>query len=119
MHEESGCFVYVILGTMQRQPGADLVPGGAFETKDSSGIADERGIYFPETGLLGFTARPSVHVIDLYALSDPFLARLPAMNTYFGMQRWRIGHFCREVPPGYPETLDSSNNLIADKSFAE
>jgi len=156
----SGCFIAVILVTMQHKPGEGTVPAAAFERKDSSGIADERGMYFAQTGLvnwqhgcnfpydhewarrglslksqadargpittveqstglLGFAAGPKVHIIDQYALSDPFLARLPAMNTYFGMRPWRIGHFCRRVPSGYSETVDSGKNCIADRSLSE
>ena len=88
----------------------------------SSGVADERAYYFPQTGLLtvtrgrhmpdhafritgetarqeakekkrrsivirsvvgmfGFYAGPRVHIIDILALGDAFLARLPAQRS--------------------------------------
>jgi arabinofuranosyltransferase len=39
--------------------------------------------------------------VDRLGLSDPLLARLPAIPL------WRIGHFPREVPVGYLESLES------------
>jgi arabinofuranosyltransferase len=32
---------------------------------------------------------------------------------------WRIGHFRREVPPGYADTLRTGQNLIADPNLAD
>ncbi len=52
-------------------------------------------------GIFGLYAGPQVHVVDGYALSDPLLARLPALYN----RHWRIGHFERIIPDGYLETL--------------
>lgn len=104
-------------------------------------IADERGYYFQSTGLLnltggvlslntpewklsgrsvsiicgqlGFTgllAGPSRHFIDNCALTDPLLARLPAKYN----KNWRIGHFYRQLPDGYLESVQKQQNLIKD-----
>ena len=43
---------------------------------------------------------------------QPFLARLPARPG------WRIGHFERDFPAGYLETLKSGKNLIQNKDLA-
>ncbi|MBW2532956.1 MAG: hypothetical protein JRI55_15795, partial [Deltaproteobacteria bacterium] len=64
-------------------------------------------------GYYGFFAGPDKHVVDRFALVDPLLARLP-MERY----KWRIGHFRRQVPPGYLETLRSGENEIADEDLA-
>jgi len=56
-------------------------------------------------GFRGFFGGPLVHIIDYYALADPLLARLPRRYT----PDWRIGHFARHIPPGYPETTGSAN----------
>lgn len=113
------------------------------------GIADERAAYYQTTGLLnsklryempddkwaaagrlariqgqqvvirggigffGVFAGPEVHIVDRYALADPLLARLPATTP------WRIGHFEREIPEGYLETLSTGQNRITDKDIAE
>ncbi|MCC7008741.1 MAG: hypothetical protein IT184_07985 [Acidobacteria bacterium] len=59
-------------------------------------------------GLFGYHAGPGVHVIDRNALCDPLLARLPARTP------WRIGHFTRDVPAGYVDTIRQHTNVIAD-----
>ncbi len=65
-------------------------------------------------GMYGLTVGPSVHVVDVLALSDPLLARLPAIYD----PQWRIGHFVRQVPAGYVETLERGENHIQDKDLA-
>jgi len=112
------------------------------------GITDERAYYFPRTGLLrrhgawrppsseegriarrmvdagqtvatrdmvgmfGFAAGPDLYVVDLLALGDPLLARLPASGP------WRIGHFHRDLPAGYIQTLRTGRNQIQDAGVA-
>jgi arabinofuranosyltransferase len=55
---------------------------------------------FGAVGLIGFHAGPGVHIIDPNALADPLLARLPAKPG------WQIGHFVRDLPKGYMETVE-------------
>ncbi len=64
-------------------------------------------------GIFGLFAGPQVHVVDGYALSDPLLARLPALYN----RHWRIGHFERMVPDGYLETLESGENQFEDTNL--
>jgi arabinofuranosyltransferase len=63
-------------------------------------------------GMSGFFAGPSVHFIDVSALGDPFLARLPAKRG------WRIGHFLRAIPAGYVGELKGKPGGIGDPSLA-
>jgi arabinofuranosyltransferase len=63
-------------------------------------------------GYFGFVAGPHVHIVDIWALGDPLLARLPAIPG------WRIGHFERHIPAGYLETLASGKNVIHDQQLA-
>lgn len=65
-------------------------------------------------GLFGYYAGPDVHVVDLYALTDPLLARLPARAD----PNWRPGHFTRAVPAGYIETLSRGENRLDDEALA-
>lgn len=108
----------------------------------SDGIADERGYYFQRYGWLnaggevfgmvnwridpqdldeirvvcggiGFDSvldGPAVHYIDTCALADPLLARLPAVRN----PNWRIGHFERELPSGYEESIRTRSNRLTD-----
>ena len=52
--------------------------------------------------------------MDIFALADPLLARLPVKNPYT-----RIGHFERDLPKGYVETIESGRNKIANPHLAE
>ncbi|HET9905928.1 MAG TPA: hypothetical protein VFQ23_04790 [Anaerolineales bacterium] len=66
-------------------------------------------------GFLGFAAGPNVHVIDIFALSDPLLSHLPVQSKTEVL----IGHFRRSVPDGYLETLETGRNEIKDPGIAE
>jgi arabinofuranosyltransferase len=87
-------------------------------------------------GLFGFGAGPHVHIVDIWALGDPLLARLPegegrdsesiqrwaeddsSLANLPALPPWRIGHFTRSIPAGYLETLASGTNVIHDKQLA-
>ncbi len=119
---------------------------GALESFD---VSNERAFYYPSTGLFrkrdefenhpwvkagkdarakhdtpqivlavgfdGFYAGPHVHVVDLYGLVDPLLARLPIPAG----ASWRTGHYERQMPAGYLETLSRGRNLIRDRKVAK
>ena len=110
-----------------------------------SGIADERGVYYPQTSLLkkprqAFASQfweknlsvdsnpivrcnyaletflasgPNTHFINDCALADPLLARLPAIKD----PNWRVGHYFRELPLGYKESIATGKNLIVDPAI--
>jgi arabinofuranosyltransferase len=78
-------------------------------------------------GFLGFYLGPEVHVVDLYALADPLLARLPAMRPDPTLARtlpqlaekgWRVGHYLRQLPDGYLESLATGRQCIRDPDLA-
>jgi arabinofuranosyltransferase len=50
--------------------------------------------------------------VDIFALSDPLLARLPANPDS------RTGHFLRDIPAGYIETLETGQNRLTDPDLA-
>lgn len=66
-------------------------------------------------GLYGFHLGPEKTVLDEFALADPLRARL-AMTVE---RDWRIGHFPRDVPTGYIQTLATGRNQIADPHLAQ
>lgn len=71
-----------------------------------------RQVYVADAlGKPGYKKGPNIYVIDNFALSDPLLARLPAAE-------WSIGHFRRDVPDGYLETLETGENRIADPDLS-
>jgi arabinofuranosyltransferase len=72
----------------------------------------QRVTVFGSVGFYGFEAGPHVYIVDIYALSDPLLARLPAKP------RARIGHYIRNVPAGYVATLETGRNELQDPQLA-
>lgn len=153
-----GLLVIVALGWPWKfYPSTTFGPTSPF---NQNGIADERGYYYPMTGLLtfqrgqpmphhpkpnkirqtvhalnprapttevilyvtgnigfsGYEAGPRIHVVDTAALGDALLARLPAREAKTG--NWRIGHFERDLPEGYLETLKFGKNVIRDPALA-
>ena len=65
-------------------------------------------------GLTAYYAGPGVHFVDLLALGDPLLARLPVPPEW----PWRVGHYERALPDGYIETLRTGVNQIRDPEVA-
>lgn len=66
-------------------------------------------------GMLGFYTDNDIHILDF--LSDPLLARLPMDKK--NLENWRIGHFYREIPAGYIESLTYLDNRIEDPALHE
>ncbi len=63
-------------------------------------------------GFIGYAAGPDVHYVDRWGLGDPLLARLPAERP------WQVGHYGRQPPEGYIETLITGKNVIRDAGAA-
>jgi arabinofuranosyltransferase len=77
--------------------------------------AGERVTVGENAGFLGYVAGDSIHVVDVPALADALLARLPPRPV----KRWRIGHFNRDLPAGYLATLESGSNQLEDAGLHE
>ena len=71
------------------------------------------GLITDTIGLSGYFGGPSVHILDVVALSDPLLSRLPAKSDS------RVGHFERRLPAGYKESLLSGHLEIEDPDLNE
>lgn len=65
-------------------------------------------------GMMGYFGGPQSYFVDRYALADPLLARLPPAPV----EQWRIGHFKRNLPCGYLETLASGENRLTNHELA-
>jgi arabinofuranosyltransferase len=85
---------WALEGRAAREAGLDVVQKGS-------------------VGFYGFFAGPDVHVVDLLALNDPLLARLPPSD-----QRSGLGHLGRMVPEGYIESIRAGENLLEDPNLA-
>jgi arabinofuranosyltransferase len=80
---------------------------------DGENSAGQRFSNFNNIGMYGFYAGPGVYIVDNIALADPFLARMPVVPG-----KWRVGHYMREVPAGYFETIQTGKNQIEDSNLA-
>lgn len=69
----------------------------------------------PVVGMVAYFAGPDKTIVDPLALTDPLLARLPVRDPGGG---WRVGHYPRNLPCGYLESLASGENLIQDPDLA-
>ncbi len=94
----------------QPVPNHPWVVDGLRARRDSTKLIWRGGV-----GFVGYFAGPHVHIVDKHALTDPLLARLPMYSPL----KWRIGHFTREEPEGYSESLQSGENQISDSSLAD
>ena len=63
-------------------------------------------------GFFGLYAGPSKFLVDRNALSDPLLARLPVSPRYYF--EFYAGHFFRDIPEGYLESVNADRNLLVD-----
>jgi arabinofuranosyltransferase len=91
-----------------RRPDHPMVDDGAALRAGGPTVVVRDGI-----GFTGYFAGPQVHIVDVYALTDPLLARLPAIPGS------RTGHYRRDIPAGYLESLRAGANLIVDPDLAE
>ncbi len=66
-------------------------------------------------GFLGYYAGPKVHIIDMFAIGDPLLARLPVAAD----KTWRIGHFKRDIPLGYVQSFRDDQNDLKNPALTE
>lgn len=134
----------LLLGLMGIRHTILADPGLHNLSANQAGIADERAYYFqrfslahahrhqfgqPEwkkgtmqvtltcggLGAKGLAEGPSTHIIDVCALADPLLARLPIMKD----DLWRIGHFDRQLPTGYLESIEAGENRLTDAATRE
>jgi arabinofuranosyltransferase len=68
-------------------------------------------------GMAGYYAGPDKYIVDFFALSDTFLARLPASKTY--VYNFHIGHFERAIPRGYMRSVEEGKNLLKDEKLKD
>jgi len=101
---------------MQVRRIGDKVLGGSTRINGLRAQYEAKAVDVVSTiGRRGFYAGPHVYIIDKLALSDPLLARIPARYD----RAWVTGHYRREIPPGYAETIETGVNQIQDPKLAE
>ena len=64
------------------------------------------------SGMPGWNAGDNLHLFDLFALREPYLARLPALPGA------RAGHYRRPVPEAYFASVITGKNIISHPAMA-
>lgn len=103
--QQTGLFVD---GSFQSMPTHPWVADGKRLRREGPWFCKKGAV-----GIIGYYSGPDVHILDIYALCDPLLSRLPALMDI----NWRIGHFMRAIPGGYDETLARHHNVLADRAL--
>jgi len=76
--------------------------------EDTEDIIVEKNV-----GVFGYYSGIEKIIIDPYAITDPLLARMPVPGW------WRIGHFRREIPPGYINSVSNGTEVIDNPMLNE
>lgn len=110
--ERMGYYRYTNLLLLQKD--LNLPPRPGFDLAKGLSGSDQVVIQKTGIGMVGYFGGPGVHIIDLLGLADPLLARLPTEDV----NDWRIGHFWRNAPDGYIETIKSGQNQLTNPALA-
>lgn len=79
-------------------------------------IRNKPGVYIQRNiGMFGYYAGPNAIIIDLLALTDPFLARRSALWR----ARSRPGHYRRFLPKGYKHARSTGDTSLMDEKQAK
>jgi arabinofuranosyltransferase len=103
-------------GLLTLQRGVAVPDNGFAQIGREARLHHDQVLILPSIGYAGYEAGPQVYVLDPLALGDPLLARLPLGPG--DSDDWRIGHFQRQLPAGYLETLETGANRIQDPGLA-
>ena len=104
---------YELSALLRQQPGQLRPYPRAAEEGLAMRAAVPPVVVFGYVGYRGYFAGPGVHIIDSFGLADPLLARLPARADSYP------GHYQRDVPEGYVETIATGANHLADPDLAD
>ncbi len=77
--------------------------------------ADKGVVVFDLIGLAAFGDSRPLHIVEHFALSEPLLARI----RYKARPGWRPGHYHRDLPAGYLDTLKTGQNTIEDRCLRD
>jgi arabinofuranosyltransferase len=75
---------------------------------------DDRVVGAQNLGFFGHAAGTDKILVDLYAIADPLLARIPVRSV---PDDWRPGHLKRSPPAGYARSLRSGENELRDPTL--
>ena len=103
---------YPLTGLMTAKKGVEM-PNHFWATEGKLARQHNKKVaIFGAVGFFGFYAGSDIHIIDIFGLSDPLLARLPPSRI------WRVGHLERTLPQGYLESIKQNKNLLVDENIS-
>jgi arabinofuranosyltransferase len=97
-------------GEIHTQPRHQWVADGLRHRAAGTPLITGTGV-----GFMGYYCGPNTHIVDILALNDPLLARLSSLHTI----GWKPGHYLRQPPDGYLETILNESNRIRDPYLAD
>jgi len=138
-----------VLGLLPPRP--TVLSDGYYSASEipATGIADERGVYYAQTGLLRKRHEwqpPRVQLQERYAAAiargrHAIVADFIGLQGYLAGPRlhiidglalpdpllsrlpcdsgWRIGHFARTLPDGYFDSVNTRTNALSDPNLAQ
>ena len=113
--DERGCF-YEGTGLLKQSKQAPTIPDQGLARWGLAIRSDPVPVHvMGAVGMYGFFAGPDKHIVDVNALADPLMARVPVPEG----RLVRIGHFERLLPGGYLETLLSGHNRICNSGLEQ
>ena len=112
-YPSTGLLRLIVLGSKVRKPGDPLPPYPGAIQGVRFAQSEQPVAVWDEAGCFGFFSGGKT-VIDIWALADPLLARIP----YRPAGDWRIGHYARRLPAGYLESRQQGKNLVQDPDLA-
>ncbi|MDX2171278.1 MAG: tetratricopeptide repeat protein [Deltaproteobacteria bacterium] len=117
---------FPLSGALSRRPVADRPVSLSHEIGLRAREQADPVLIEGAVGYAGFFAGPGTYVIDFHALGDPLMARLPMVQSdplYAEFcaalsgaceGAWRTGHYLRNVPDGYVESILFDDDRLAD-----
>jgi arabinofuranosyltransferase len=105
-------YYYESTGLLKSRPGQPRPDHPNAEDGRALRAGSTRVVIRDGLGFVGYFAGPDIHIVDPFALTDPLLSRLPARPES------RAGHYLRDIPAGYLESLESGTNQIGDPDLS-
>jgi arabinofuranosyltransferase len=107
-------FFYKSTGVLRWRRGLRWPDFAWTDTGDAFRRAKLKAVPVLVAGTIPYRAGPAVYILDIGALGDALLARLPPQPG-----KNKPGHYYRTVPSGYMETVTTGENRLRDPKIAE
>lgn len=108
---DSRAYYYPVTGLMSNRRRPEHVRAHAwYRQGEAIGRSKAGAVVIHTAGFIAHELRDDQYAIDILALCDPLLARLPPVER--GL--WPAGHMYRKIPDGYIQSVMHDRNEIRD-----